>query len=317
MLSSPASAWLVLAHRAQNLKATTTEALRTFLWGYSWPSQPKWSISRLELCTCSNDNTILGERVGALVPSIATLAIRGPDQTLLRIESPALVVGLTRCTELQLSTSYFQDGVHVAPEVFAALPNLRTLSWEMPSLTSAPPGPDASPFGPILGSLETLNLRFNSGGSGEELLAQLQPHVPNLKHLTLERMGGQVMPSAVLGLTTLESLSLHLPHWATHVPDDISRLTKLTRLRCKGRSLASVPAAIGSLALLQSLVLLSGSGFTTVPPVVRDLTRLTELRFFNDSGVGITSYPDLSRLHNLKVWMRGTSNALFFLADSL
>ena len=43
VLSSQASAYLALAHRARNLTATSTAALQTFLVGYSWLAQPKWA----------------------------------------------------------------------------------------------------------------------------------------------------------------------------------------------------------------------------------------------------------------------------------
>ena len=74
VLSSHASARVALIHRARNLKVTSKAALQTFLVGYSWLPQSKWRITRLELCV-EEDNTLLEEKLGALMPSIATLVI--------------------------------------------------------------------------------------------------------------------------------------------------------------------------------------------------------------------------------------------------
>lgn len=244
VLSSPTSALLALSHRAQNLKANSAAALQIFLWGYSWPAQHKWPIAHLELCA-KIDITLLGERVGALMPSIASLVNTGPDRTVLRIESPALVAGLTRCTELELCSDrycYSNSGASVTPAFFAALPNLRTLSWGMP-------GSDSSPFRPVLGSLESLTLQHLATDAGAQLLlSQLEPHVPNLRQLTLKglNMAGQITPPALFGLTTLVCLDLNLPTEATYLADSIGDLTRLTKLRCYGVHLASLPPSARS-----------------------------------------------------------------------
>lgn len=101
VLDSQASACLALAHRAQTLFVTSAAALHVFLVGYSWPAHTKWPITRLEL-SVKTGSRLLKERLGALMPSIATLCFY-PRAKSLRLNSPALVVGLTRCTELLLA----------------------------------------------------------------------------------------------------------------------------------------------------------------------------------------------------------------------
>lgn len=140
----------------------------------------------------------------------------------------------------------------------------------------------------------------------EWFFSQLQPHVPNLRHLGLGWAEDDAVRSAVFNLTTLESLEL-TQFFFEYIPDDIGRLIGLTRLVVEGcEYLASVSPAIGSLALLQSLEL-SGSALPTIPAEVLHLTRMTELRVTRASEGGIASCPDPSKLHDLKViWARET-----------
>ena len=187
MLTSPASAWLALAHRARNIFVTSTAALQTFLWGYSWLAQPKWPIARLELCTVKDktDKTLLEEKVGALIPSITTLAITTEES--LWIDSPALVAGLTSCTELLLEgyeeAIFDYNTIGAAPSVFAALPNLRKLIWYGPAFAGVVPEPTISPFQPLMGNWVCLSLGHftDASGGGVPLAAptaRTQPAAP-------------------------------------------------------------------------------------------------------------------------------------------
>ena len=298
VLSSHSSAYVALLHRARNLKVTSKAALQAFILGYCWLAHPKWPITRLELCT-DGDSSLLEEKFGALVPSVATLLV-STDVEPLVLDSPALI----NCTELLLEG--FEDAddeyttISVAPSVFAALPNLRKFAWCGPTFTSAPPGPSSSPFRPLMGNLVSLTLSFYPGAPDESFISQFQSHTPNLRHLVLEEVLDQAIPSAEFDVTTLESLELKYCYQLTHLPDGIGRLTRLTRLVVEGcGNVASISPAIGSLSRLQSLVLWGSGRLTSIPAAVLSLTRLTELRVSLTPLAAIAR--DLSRLHGLKV----------------
>lgn len=237
------------------------------------------------------------------MPTVATLAITTEEQQHLRLDSPALFAGLTSCTDLQLMREGWEGEDHitiaVSPAVFAALPNLRTLTWEGPTFTLAPPAPGGSPFHPLLGGLESLTLRFSSA-PGKEVFSQLVPHMPNFQQLELVwKSGHHTFPAAVFDLTSLQRLDLvDESRGRLGFSNDIGRLTRLTELRVwRGKVNSTVLPAIGNLSRLQSLVL-SACGLRRIPESWLQLTRLTELSL---TLLTIKSYPNLSSLRQLKV----------------
>ena len=237
------------------------------------------------------------------MPSITTLAtLTGEESRVL--DSPALVAGLTNCTKLRLTPDYnvfdFQT-IGVAPSVFAALPSLRTLDWDLPGFASIPPGPTTSVFQPLMGNLESLviDLFQLTGGA---FFSQLQPHIPNLRYLSLREMADSHLPPALFDVTSLEDPALGEYSGIAHIPDGIGRLTGLTRLWClndgaEGSFFASVSPTIGSLSRLQSLLLRS-TQLISIPAEVGNLTQLTKLHI--TWAPGLTNFPDCSRLRNIK-----------------
>ena len=230
-LTTEESAHMALIHRARNLRVMSTEALEAFSSGYLELAEPqRWTIARLELCT-DEDDTLLDVELAALL--IAKLIIAAENANPEIALDPALVTGLTSCIELEIySGTYtaFSESLPVAPEFFAALPNVRTLSWERPWLASAPN--DTEPFDPILGSLESLTLDGHVyRDDAEEILSQLSDHVPSLSHLTFRAVNDTMVPPAVFDITTLESLEVEECPQFTQIPEDISSLTGLKRLR--------------------------------------------------------------------------------------
>lgn len=303
VISSHAAGRVALFRRARNLKVTSKSAFQTFVCAYSWLVQPKWPIVRIVLCT-EEDSDLLGENLGVLLPSLVTLSITTYDEPL-RLDSPALVAGLTSCTELLLEGFKNTDDeelakISVAPSVLAALPKLRKFTWCGPAFTSDAPGPTISPFQPLMGNLVSVTHNFHPGAKGKDFLSQLHPHVPNFRHLALEWMEDETIPSAVFDLVCLESLEFKCCEFE-HIPHGIGRLTRLTRLSCRGcNSVVSVSPAIGSLSRLRSLVVIA-TLLIRIPAEALDFTRLTELNI--SYAHGITSFPDFSRLHGLKVWV--------------
>ena len=310
-LASQGSALLALAHRARNLSVTSTVALRAFSLAYCELEQSEQCpIAHVELCT-GKDEDLPKEELGVLLPGIRRLTLSAPYGV--SLVHPCYIAGLTNCTELCLRSDGTDSETprfhHVAPVVFAALPNLRHLSWSVPSLTSAPPTSTNAqhPSQPILGSLVSLYLLTVKRG-GPFTTGLHQPHLPNLRHLiTLDWLADRDrdIPPAVFDLTSLESLELKDSQRVNSIPDGIGRLTGLTRLSCADSlmvidRITSVSPAMGDLSLLQSLVL-SGHELTDIPDEVLRLTRLTELRIPGCCRACITNYPDLSRLHGLKV----------------
>ena len=213
VLSSEASASLARAHRARNLKVTSSAALRAFSSGYSGLAESdKWRIVRLELRVGKASKDVLKEKLGALLPSIASLTMWKSHGSL-NLKTPSLVAGLTNCTELKLGVdisdgvSHYDETITVAPAFFAAMPNPRAPSWRFPELwserSSVAYGPSACPFRPVLGNLTSLTLTFAYDSEAEALISRLLPHVPNLKQLTVEWGDCESIPSAVLELLSL------------------------------------------------------------------------------------------------------------------
>ena len=268
------------------------------------PQAKRWPITRLELCA-GEDSSLLEAQLGASMPSITTLLVSTGEEAI-RLDAPALVASLTSCTGLHLewdgSGGSSPGRIGVAPAVFAALPNLRILRWDSPAFTSSPnSGLTTTPFESLMGHLVSLTLH---AFVGEEFFSRLQPHVPNLRHLTLESIEDEAIPSVAFDLASLETLKLRHCKDITRISDGIGRLTRLTRLVCEGCvKLTGLSPAIGSLSRLHSLVL-CGCALRDIPAEVEYLAHLTELCILSNGGPSFTIRANISRLHALKVWVR-------------
>ena len=187
----------------------------------------------------------------------------------------------------------------IMPAVLACFGHLQALLCKAQSFPPAAPGClTSSPAFVNLTSL-TLNCKDHPFPS---------LHLPHLRDLMISYLEAASIPPAVFELTTLESLTLRMCQGIDSIPDDIAKLSLLTKL-CYSHpnpagTLRRISPAISSRTLLEHVCFCVPNLFE-LRLQIRSLPYLAELCLFHSNVMNITDIiqgpGDLPRLESL-VW---------------
>lgn len=226
---------------------------------------------------------VLDLKMLSALPNLTRLSLHNSHFSV-NCESIALLSALTM---LDISQNL---GVDI-PDTFTSLRNLKSLSIYGNILKHVPPVVLA------MSSLTMLNIGLNC-------LHSLPPEfshqkLPHLQELVLSaNMDLETLPDELFTLTGLRSLDLRgLP--LTELPDGLSQLTNLTKLRLGMSSVEILPDFIATLWRLQHFDMAS----TMIPALPAGMSQLTELDYLNISEGNMLEVPGFvgSSFRNLVV----------------